>query len=201
MRKEPPRAGTWSVAVARICVCAPALAVIFGRIFPHRPMLSCAEHKIRWQGGRSRIALADGMLRCSMYDSLDDFMEGWKRIYLEVCRRRPSSLRRNGVRVFINGVILPLLQLTGLIIAPALWTQGHATLSILLATVVMAGLIAPYSVLAVIYRMSGAPISSIWFYPIGCYYVSRAFFAAASDLVHRRPIRWGGREYIFEPRT
>ena len=32
-------------------------------------------------------------------------------------------------------------------------------------------------------------------------FIARWFFGAAEDLMNRTPVRWGGREYILEPRT
>ena len=46
----------------------------------------------------------------------------------------------------------------------------------------------------------GAPMWAVITYPWGSWIVGRMMLHAASDLKHRRPIRWGGREYVLEER-
>jgi hypothetical protein len=49
--------------------------------------------------------------------------------------------------------------------------------------------------------MNNAPIVYGVFAPIGGLVVAKLFFDAASMLKHRKPIHWGGREYILEPKS
>jgi hypothetical protein len=37
------------------------------------------------------------------------------------------------------------------------------------------------------------------FHPLGAWLVAHAFLEGAADLVARRPVRWGGREYVLSP--
>jgi hypothetical protein len=37
-------------------------------------------------------------------------------------------------------------------------------------------------------------------YPIGCWITASLMREGASDLDNRRPVVWGGREYVLEPR-
>jgi hypothetical protein len=37
-------------------------------------------------------------------------------------------------------------------------------------------------------------------YPLGAFLVAKALWDGASDLESGKPIRWGGRAYVLEPR-
>jgi hypothetical protein len=54
--------------------------------------------------------------------------------------------------------------------------------------------------LARAYASCGAPARSIVFFPIGCWVVGRVMLEGARDLLRRKPIVWGGREYVLRPR-
>ena len=46
----------------------------------------------------------------------------------------------------------------------------------------------------------GAPALGALLYPVGAWIVANIMRRAARDLERRRPIPWGGREYVLEPR-
>ena len=64
----------------------------------------------------------------------------------------------------------------------------------------IASLIANAFVVVWLYKINNAPIVFAVFAPIGAIVVATLFMDAASMLKNRRPICWGGREYILEPR-
>ncbi|HRQ76781.1 MAG TPA: glycosyltransferase family 2 protein [Phycisphaerales bacterium] len=161
--------------------------------------------RVHEMNGRLLTLLADGMLRCSMYDSMAGFKAGWKRIFIEACNRSPRRLRRYGFRVLINGVGAPIVQIASLITSVVLLTREDwwlpTLVGALLGGVAIAGIIMQGAALVRLYRLSAAPIRAAMFYPAGCWILSRILFDGARDLHARRPVRWGGRQYILEPRA
>jgi len=160
--------------------------------------IAFARH-VAGHGGRGYIALADGMLRCAMYDSMSAFREGWKRIFIEACRCQVASLRRNAWRLLVSGPGILIAQLCTIVVGVVFAAAGDLVLASVMLGAAAISLILQYAALAMIYRMGGTPIRAIWMYPLGCIGVARIFLDAASDLVNHRPIRWGGREYTLEP--
>ena len=53
--------------------------------------------------------------------------------------------------------------------------------------------------LAIIFGQGGMPRIGILGWPIGCLLIAGVLRRGAIDLAKRRPIRWGGREYVIEP--
>src|SRR5262249_51074098 len=145
-------------------------------------------------------AFADGMLVCSMYDTLAQFQAGWKRIFIEACDRNPARLSKWGRRTLTYGVVLPLAQLGALAAAPWVWSQVSTSLALALAGTVLVAWGAQGAALLRIYAISSCPRRSIPFYPIGCFIVGRILLSGAGDLEHGRPLVWGRREYVLRPR-
>ena len=150
--------------------------------------------------GRSEVVMSDGMLMCSMYDTLAAFKAGWKRIFIEACGRKPRRLRKWGWRTFTYGAALPLAQLLALAIAPSLAGQGHMPLALALVAAVGVGWAGEGAALLRIYAQARAPLWTILLFPLGCVVVSGVLLSAARDLERGRPVVWGRREYVLEPR-
>jgi len=143
-------------------------------------------------GGKIQVLFADGLLKCSMYPTFSAFQNGWKRIYIEACNRSIKRLKQNAVTVLIVGNILPAAGVAGIIVgrltSPSLfWTS-------------IASLLATAFVIAWLYRINRAPMIFAVFSPIGALVVAKLFLDAARMLQRKTPIRWGGKEYILEPR-
>ena len=160
--------------------------------------------RIKDSGGRGGLAVADGMLMVEMYEKLGEFLQGWKRIYIEGSQRKPSRLRRSGVIVGVGAALLPLGSLMALI-AGAGWSGqwNEGSLEPLASAVMWTGLLGTLSFLASaawIHKLCAAPMLAAFFHPLGGFLIARCFFGAAEDLINRTPVRWGGREYILEPR-
>jgi len=152
------------------------------------------------QGKRIAVRFAGKLLRVSMYDSFRAFDQGWRRIFIEACHRRVSRLRAYGLRLIGIGVGGPLLEITALILG-CLQVIGGRTLP---GLAVCAGALCPFLLrsiaLSLAYRRGGIPLRCVWFFAPGAFLVGRTLLLAARDLAARRPIRWGGREYVIEPR-
>jgi hypothetical protein len=150
--------------------------------------------------GRVEVLVADDMLKCSMYDSLERFTTGWRRIFIDVCGRRPRRLRKYGWRVLGAGLVLPLAQMVALAIGVSAIASGSWWIGAPLVAVVLAGLAVQAVALQAIYRAIGAPGWAVALFPAGAWIVGRCMLRGCADLRHRRPIAWGGREYVLEPR-
>lgn len=151
-------------------------------------------------GGRGGLYLADGMLVCSMYDSLAALRLGWKRIFIEACRRTPGRLRKHAVRTLAVGIALPVIQAAALVLGGLLAVRGHPRLGAALAAIAAAGWMTQLLGLIHIYGIIGAPRAGAVLHPVGSWIVGTILLRGASDLVHRHPIPWAGRLYVVEPR-
>jgi chlorobactene glucosyltransferase len=149
-------------------------------------------------GDTPGVFLADGLLVCSMYDSLAEFCQGWKRIFIEACRRKVRRLRSAAWRLMVLGVINPLMQLTA--VAVAVMVDSSLLRWSLLAAVIWSVAMQFFTLMRV-YRLSGAPLAGILGYSVGSWIVARLMFQGADDLEQQRAVRWGGREYILTPRS
>lgn len=156
---------------------------------------------VRKAGGRGETFFDAGMLRCSMYTSFPAFREGWKRIYIDACRRRPWRLRKNALRLLILGVGDPLvrgLALVTSIIALLNPDESQPVAGLVLAAAILTS-IAKHAALLTTYRAARTPLSGALLYSWGAIEVARILFEGARVLSRRIPIRWGGRDYILEP--
>ena len=143
-------------------------------------------------GSKVQVLFADGLLKCSMYPTFLAFQNGWKRIYIESCNRRIHKLKQNATTIIITGNILPAAGVAGIIV-------GQITSPTLFWTSV-ASLLISAMVIAWLYRINRAPMIFAIFAPIGALVVAKLFRDAARMLERREPIRWGGKQYILEPR-
>ncbi|MDA0803709.1 MAG: glycosyltransferase [Planctomycetota bacterium] len=160
--------------------------------------------QVKRSGRRVQLFAADGFVRTAMYDSADAFRAGWRRIFIESADRRPKFLRRLAHECLAVGTLGPLAALATLALAVPAWDRldGGGRVALAVATVAGAlGLVAHTAAgMAFLVRARGRR-SSVFAWPLGAIAVSGILRQAASDLTHRRPIRWGGREYILEPRN
>jgi glycosyltransferase involved in cell wall biosynthesis len=154
---------------------------------------------VQANSGRSILVNADGMLKVSMYDSLHSLREGWKRIYVEIARRRPMRLRILGVRALMGGVIVPLLEVLTIVIGIVLLGRGDVLGFTLGLCSAVPGLLLQVIALTWIYWLGRTPVLGVLGFPIGSLIVAIVMFDGARDIAAGRPIRWGGRDYILEP--
>ena len=143
--------------------------------------------------GRVQLLFADGLLKCSMYPTFDSFKTGWKRIYIESHSRDVKKLRGSAWTALVVGVCMPLIAVVGIYFgtsgSPSLfWTSIAAVTMFIFVN-------------AWLYKINGAPVIFVVLSPIGAMVVAWILFGAASMLRNRKPICWGGKEYILEPRA
>jgi chlorobactene glucosyltransferase len=148
-------------------------------------------------GGRSRVLRSDGMLRVSMYGTLDAFKRGWQRIFVEACNRRPGRMFKTGVRQALFGVLIPI-SILGLV---SLVVFGDIPNHDVIASWIVVGVICVLWCLSlwVSYTINGTPKWAIIIFPIGCVWGGLILIDGVKRLKNREPIQWGGRSYIIEP--
>ena len=151
------------------------------------------------------VAVSDGMLVVSMYDSWKAFQTGWKRIYIESCRRNPARLRKEALQLLVIVVAMPAIRTASVILAAIALLDGHpmdAGTRAFAVGALAVGIAAPiirFATLAWIHRTASFPVWSALLFPGAAIAVARIFFDGARDLNARTPVRWGGREYLLEP--
>jgi GT2 family glycosyltransferase len=151
------------------------------------------------------VAVSDGMLVVSMYDSWKAFQTGWKRIYIESCRRNPARMRKEALQLLVIVVAIPVIRTASVILAAIALLDGHpmdAGTRAFAVGALAVGIAAPIirlSALAWIHRTASFPVWSALCFPGAAIAVARIFFDGARDLNARTPVRWGGREYLLEP--
>ena len=151
------------------------------------------------------VAVSDGMLVVSMYDSWKAFQTGWKRIYIESCRRNPARMRKEALQLLVIVVAMPVIRTASVLLAAIALLNGDSLDAGARAFAVGAlavGIAAPIIrlvTLAWIHRTASFPVWSALCFPGAAIAVARIFFDGARDLNARTPVRWGGREYLLEP--
>jgi len=156
--------------------------------------------RVRDAGGGGGLCTAEHLLSVEMYERMSEFHRGWKRIYLEAAERQPSRIRSLALETLFCGAILPLSGVAA-VLAGAAWSsetlQPLAWVTMLLG---IADLAIFLMVTAWLNPMFGSPAVAALFHPLGAWLVAHCLLEAATDLDRRRPVRWGGKEYILEPR-
>jgi hypothetical protein len=159
--------------------------------------------RIQGEGFRGRVMFDDGMLTCTMYESLHEFEAGWSRIFVEACSRRPARLRKEGLRILAHGTVLPIAQLGTLGLAPVVAASGDVPLGLAMAVTALAGWavqVVQVGTLVRFYATGGVPRRASLLYPLGCFIVGRIMLTAAGDLRRGTPLVWGQRHYVLKPR-
>ncbi|MEE2895302.1 MAG: glycosyltransferase family A protein [Planctomycetota bacterium] len=152
-------------------------------------------------GGRVRVVSAGPMVRTDMYSSLGSMLLGWRRILMEASKRNPRRVVTNAVLVLGSG-LAPLLCWGGIVAGSLLVGFGIDPPLGLAAIITSAfGLLAQGFTLCWIFRSGRMPLVGVLGWAVGCAMVSATLLAASRDLGARRPVRWGGREYILESTT
>ena len=134
-----------------------------------------------------------------MYDTFAGFRKGWKRIFIEACKRKPTRLRERLARASVRAWRRRWSRSVPLCRAGVLAEAIPFEAALLLGGVAV-GLLMQGVALAWIYQQQGAPVWGVVLFPVGAVVVAQAMFAGADDLMRREPIRWGGRSYILQPR-
>jgi hypothetical protein len=148
--------------------------------------------------GRVRVVDSGDRIQTSMYESLEDLLGGWRRIFIESCHRNIGRMNRNVVRVAAAGLgpVTAIASLGAGVVAASL---GGMLLGILAMVAGVAGLVFSGAALLVVFGRGGMPRIGILGWPLGCLLVAGAIRGGAVDLARGRPVRWGGRAYLIEP--
>ena len=93
-----------------------------------------------------------------------------------------------------------LFSLPALVVGLSVVFSHPPTLGLALIPLALGGWLTQLFTLMHIYGLCRAPRGAALLYPIGCWIVARIMLDGASDLAHRRPIPWAGRQYVLEPR-
>lgn len=163
--------------------------------------LAFARRMVHGLKRRAGLFVADGLLHVRMYESYPQFREGWRRILIEACHRNPSRMRRYAVECTVIGAGVELVALTsiGTGMAGLLW--GDPPLGIAGVTAGVLALVAQKATLMHIYSLIGVGRGWVWSYGAATLVLARILWKGADDLRHRRPVRWGGRQYVLAPQT
>lgn len=149
-------------------------------------------------GLRVGVFLANLMLIVHMYQTWAAFLSGWKRIYIDCAKRKPSRLRRHAWRLRLVQCVLPGIALGGIVLG--VWVLPASWITTPLVVCCTAAMGVWLLSLILIYRMGRFPIWATFLQPIGAWLTARVMLQAARDLDTRTPLVWGGREYQIEPR-
>lgn len=154
--------------------------------------MALAEFTAR-SGGRAGVLVAAGMLRCRMYPSFASFASGWRRIFTEIARRKPSRLRRAAAIELLMHALLPVAAM----VTGTSWVLGGGGTAATVAGVLgLLGSAAYAGTLILSLWLSGAGPVAMACYPLSAVWVARCLWHAARELEAGTPIRWGGREYV-----
>ena len=164
--------------------------------------------RLKQAGVGQGVGVGDGMLVVSMYDSWRGFRDGWRRIYIECCRRSPAKMRTQALQLLSLGLLAPALRTAAIVVGALVLAgtvgdaAGDAGLRTAAAVAVAAGAAAwavRSVVLAATYRAAQFPVWSALFWSPASIAVAGFFLRGAAELRARTPVRWGGREYVLEP--
>jgi len=156
-------------------------------------------HKVRSAGGRGGLYTAEHLLTVEMYERMQEFHAGWKRIYIEAAERVVGRMQALGLECLGVGALLPTASLLALM-AGAAWRGGSLDPLAWVTMWLGGGALAVFvGVTMLLHRMCRAPALGALFHPLGAWLVAHIFLEGARDLALRRPVRWGGRDYVLEP--
>lgn len=139
------------------------------------------------------LLLADNMLKCRMYDTWEEYIRGWKRIYTESANREVKRLRRYANRTPMLCTALPLSCVLLVLLSIVAADESSRLTHLLFGGI---GFAAWLIGVGSVYRMSRAPLIDVPMVLVGAVLTGRIFKAAADDLVAGTPTQWGGKSYV-----
>lgn len=145
----------------------------------------------------SGVLIADGLVRCRMYDSWKQFVTGWKRIFIESTHRKSARLIKAGWRLRLTGCVFPIASVVCSAVGGVLEGSGARAM----LGVGVAGLVLWISSMVLALRAGRAPAWCAALQPIGAWLVGGILIRAGRDLASGVPTRWGGREYVLADRS
>jgi hypothetical protein len=151
------------------------------------------------KGARLGVVDASERMEVSMYENAASMRSGWTRIFIECCHRRPQRLMMAAAELVFLSFVLPMLAATAAIVGAVHLGQGGQEPWALLI-IGTGSLLLGLAAVAIIYARQRAPVAWAIAHPIAAVRVATWLASGARMLTRRVPIRWGGREYILEPR-
>lgn len=151
--------------------------------------------KIAWSGAATGVLVADGMVRCRMYESWPEFRRGWKRIFTEAANRRANRLLELAARQLVFSVALPIASVVSIGAGAAVLAAGDPPLAL---GALAPGLLGTAAWVSAIVRACAAQRlgpSGALAYPLGSALVAGILRDASRDLRAGRATQWGGRSY------
>lgn len=148
---------------------------------------------------KAGLFIADGLLRVRMYESYEQFCEGWKRIFIEASHRNPTRLVRYGWECLLVGAGVSAIGVLAVILGFLGWVMGDLPLGIAGILTGSIALLIQQLVLRRIFQLVGVPRIAAIAYPFAALAVARIQWRGAHDLRSGQPVRWGGRSYVLQP--
>lgn len=163
--------------------------------------IAIAREMVDRRGMRVGCLVADGVVRCKMYETADHFRRGWKRIFTEAARRNPARLRKHARRVLLSGVGIPGDTVTLLVLAAVLAPLYPRDPLPFIAIAFAACSLAVFLVaIGTVYRAQHVPLRHTLTYPLAAWRTASILHAAADDLDRGVPTQWAGRSYRRDAR-
>lgn len=149
--------------------------------------------RLDFLGHRMGLVLADEMFKVRMYESMEEFDRGWRRIFIEAANRNIPRLLSHvwRLRFLAAG---PAAQVAALALGAAVVARD-APLGWSLISLACASMLVQALALSRAYAMQGLPWRALWRFPLGCVQTARVFRHAAADLRHERGIEWAAMRY------
>ncbi len=151
-------------------------------------------------GGRVGLARPGGLLGAAMYESTKDFWIGWKRIFTGLLGFRPKRMRRHANRLLAFGFTLIAAQVGGLAVGLTALLTGHLSWGIALLIATASGLLLQFAATGRYHRRGGGTPLLALLFPLGAIAIGILIRNAARNLTDRKPVRYGGRDYVIDPR-
>ncbi len=148
-----------------------------------------------------RLGVVDATRRMevAMYDSVKAMRAGWTRIFIEACGRKPGRLILTAFEILVISVFCPLGSLAALVLGSIGAVNGDAH-ALTLASLGGCAVVLLVGAIGVIHERQRAPLLGSVLHPAAAAYVAWWLLDGVRMLRHRVPIRWGGKEYVLEPR-
>ncbi len=163
--------------------------------------IAFARRIVQFLGRKAGIFVADELLHVRMYESYAQFREGWRRIFIEACNRNPSRLFRYGLECIVVGAGVTIIALAAIGAGILGLALSDIPLGIAGVLTGLAALVCQQITLRRIFGLVGVPQIAALAYAYGSFAVTRIQWRAARDLRARKPVRWGGRNYVLKPQS
>lgn len=151
------------------------------------------------RGLKLGVVDASRRMEVAMYGSVASMRSGWTRIYIESCGRRPRRLIFAATELATISVALPCAAIAASATGIAGALAGKSGSDILAALGLIALALA-FTTVALLHHRQRAPLLGAFLHPVAAACVATWLLDGSRMLRNRVPVRWGGREYVLEPK-